>query len=122
MSRGIFTKTKYEADNDDIHPIRVQPETVAFTSGGTANAAPAGNITVGALRAKVSRGNREYGLRPRFVTIVYDETAPEGYDTGTYLRVPILKKALFDAIAIDGTVTYLSTSARVAGKFAESRR
>lgn len=122
MSSGAFDKTKYEADNGDIHPIRVQPETVALAKGGTTNAAPTGTITTDAIRAKVSRGNREYGLRPRYITVVYDTTAPTGYKVGTYIRVPILKSTTFSAISQDDTVTYLGTSARVAGKFPESRR
>lgn len=122
MSAGPFSKTKYEADNDDIHPIRCQPETLELAKGGTTNSAPAGNITADALRAKVSRGNREYGLRPRYLNLVFDSDPPTGYKTGSYMRVPILKKSTFDAIAQDDTVTYLTKSARVAGKFPESKR
>lgn len=67
MSAGNFILSRYQADNGAIHPIRLQPETLA-ASIGTVNVAPTGTVTVG-LRAKVSKTKRAYGLGPRTVTV-----------------------------------------------------
>lgn len=122
MSAGKFTPTKYQANNLDIHPIRVQPETLALAKGASANTAPSGTITPGALRAKVSRGNREYGLKPRAITVVFDSSPPDGYATGTFIRIPILQSSLWESITEGDNVSYLGGTARVAGKSEERRR
>lgn len=122
MSSGRFTRTVYESDTNEIHPIRLQPETVAATIGGAANAAPTGAATSD-ISADVSRGARELGLRPRFISGTWEEGgAPAGYDERTPVRIPILTQSLFDAASVNGTGTYLGSTFTIVSKTPESRR
>lgn len=121
MSQGQFSRSRYEADNDDIHPIRVQPETLSASLGGGANAAPTGAVTVG-ISARTSQSARAFGLRPRSVSLAWTATPPTGYDERGTLRIPILTKARFDAIVVGSTGTYLDTGVTVIGKSPESKR
>lgn len=120
MSAGPFVSSKYECDNDDIRPIRVQPETVAATIGG-ANTAPAGAVdAIGS--ARVGGGNRQFGVKARSVTIRFTAAAPDGYKADQLYRVPILTKARYDAISIGTTGTYLGVACVVVGKNPERVR
>lgn len=56
---AVYIRTKYEDDQGVIHPIRLSPE-IAAEAGTEPTAAVGSNI-----KAKVSKGNREFGLRPR---------------------------------------------------------
>lgn len=58
-----FVNTFYESDQGDIHPMRLTPDYAAVA--GTAVAGPANNK----IPAKVTKGNREFGLAPRGVRI-----------------------------------------------------
>lgn len=120
MSAGRFTRRRYAAVYDDtaIHPIRVQPETLLLTIGGTANTAPTGAVT-NPISAVVSRGVRSLGLRPATVTLQWigSEASDEGNIGST--TVPLLNATIRTAAstADDATaVSYLgSTNWRVAG-------
>lgn len=122
MSSGRFVRTVYASDTGEIHPIRLQPETLAATIGGAANAAPSGAAT-SEISADVSRGGRELGLRPRFITGVWEDGgAPAGYDDRTPVRIPVLTPALFNAASVNGTGSYLGANFTIVSKTAESRR
>lgn len=121
MSAGVFSRSKYQSDDGDIHPIRVQPETLTATFGSTANAAPAGPID-NPLSAKVSNGNRSFGLKPRSVTITFGESPPTDYKSNSYIRLPILQSALYNTISTGDSVTYLGGTATVVGKNPERVR
>lgn len=121
MSSGAFTRSKYESDDGDVHPIRIQPETLTASFGGTANAAPAGNID-NPLSAKVSNGNRSFGLKPRSVTITFGDSPPEDYKANSYIRLPILQSTLYNTISAGDQVTYLGGTATVVGKNPERVR
>lgn len=83
-----FVSTRYQADNGDIHPIRLSLETAA-----AAGAAPTGDIT-SPIRAKVSKTNREFGLRPRGLVLSRDVgTAPD--IVKRYKFLPILTATAF---------------------------
>lgn len=58
-----FARSKYEADNDDIYKIRLATETAVV-----AGTVPGGAVTQKEF-VKVSKSNREYGLRPRGVRL-----------------------------------------------------
>lgn len=122
MSAGTFVRSKYEANYADpapIHPIRVQPETLAATIGGTANAAPAGAIS-NPISASVSRGKREKGLKPRTITVQFPATGqPTGYKaSGTTILVAVT--LAFWNLAAPGTaITYLGVECVVIGRSAE---
>lgn len=117
MSAGAFSVTKYEADSDEIHPIRVQPETVA----AFANAAPAGEVT-SSISAVVSLTRRQKGLRPRYVSCKFSGALPDGYQAGTIYRIPILTKAIYDGLNVGGTGTYLGNPVVIVGKESERVR
>lgn len=119
MSAGDFIRSKYETDSGEICNIRVQPETLAATFGGTANAAPAGTVTQ--LASAIARkGKRQIGVGPRLIGVGF-ETPPTGY-TSEVLYVPIMQKTLYDATALGDAVSYLGGTGVVVSKIAESIR
>lgn len=112
MSAGEFSLSKYAASYDAaaIHPIRVQPETIAASIGGTTNSAPTGALN-NPISASVSLSNREIGLRPRFVTLQAPATGqPAGYKAGGVTRIPALQEAFWNAAVKGASVTYLGIS------------
>jgi hypothetical protein len=120
MSAGAFSLSKYELDNDDIAPIRVQPETIAaiFTPGG-ANAAPAGVADL-PLFAKSRGTRRSYGINARSVRIRFTGAVPDGYAPNSIVSIPILTPAVYNAIVAGAsTVTYLGSQGIVIGKSSE---
>lgn len=121
MSAGQFVRSRYEADSGEIHPIRVQPETVAASIDGNANAAPAGAVTVG-LSAQVSQSRRAFGLTARKITLAWTAAVPDGYDPRGTVRIPVLSRATFDAINVGDEGTYLGSGVTVVGKSPESAR
>jgi hypothetical protein len=118
MSAGPFQIYRYEADNGDIHPIKLQPETVAANIGG-ANSPPSGQVS-NDISAWVNRGNRQYGLRPRYVTVRFTSGAPTGYKADQLYRIPILTQARFNAVGRGTTGTYLGEAVTVVSKTTES--
>lgn len=123
MSTGRFTRSRYEATNGNIHPIRVQPETLELEIGSATNTAPTGAVTAGVPSAKVSRGARGFGVRPAIVSFVFDEgEEPEGYAAGDVLRLPLLTPSMRSAATIGATGTYLNASITVVGVSPESVR
>lgn len=122
MSAGAFLLSKYEADNSQILPVRIQPETAALNVGGGANAAPTGAVTPGATFARVSGGNRRYGTRCRSVTIRFTGALPPGYEAGRLLRLPVLTQARYNGITVGGSGAYLGQPIIVVGKSAERSR
>ena len=118
MSAGVFLRTRYEADSGEIHPIRVQPETVAANIAG-ANAAPSGTTTQ-SISARVNKTNREFGLRPRFVTVRFTSTVPDGYEADNLYRIPILTPSRFTAINVGASGTYLGSDIEVVSKSPEN--
>ena len=121
MSSGVFTRSIYEADNGDFHPIRVQDTTISLAFGSTTNAAGDGPID-NPVSAKVSNGNRAFGVKPRSVTITFESAPPSGYKSNAYIRVPILTPDVYNAINTGDTCTYLGSTGTVAGKNPERVR
>ena len=120
MSAGAFVTSKYELDDGTIVPIRVQPETLALTNGSQDNAAPTPGVTL-SLFAKARKGNREYGIGARTVTISWDTAPPTGYEDDN-LSIPILTPTAFSAYAVGSGVTYLGTAATVVSRKSEQLR
>lgn len=117
MSSGKFTSSKYESDSGNIYSIRVQPETLLASINSVVNAAPAAVVDQ-EVSAKVSKGNRGIGMKPRTVSIRWD-AAPTDYDPNTIIRVPILKKSVYDGITKDQTVSYADGTGKVVSKSPE---
>lgn len=123
MSAGTFLRAKYEASADNgggIYPIRVQPETVAMTIAGTANAEPAGAIDQ-FCAAKVRKATGEYGLGARGVVLAWTGTPPTGY-SGDPVRVAVLTAAAFADYTIGATGTYLGAAVEVISRQSETAR
>lgn len=118
MSSGSFINSKYESDRGTVHQIKVLAATVAMTVGGTANAAPAGDID-SVFAAESSRGARAYGLRPRKINISFTTTPPTGYRPYTSIQLPILDPDLFEAISAEDAVVYGGGTGKVTSKVQE---
>lgn len=109
-----FTTTKYESDDGIIHPIRIATDRVA-----AAGTAPTGAVSSNAY-AKISKTNREFGIRPRGVRLVRTlGTAPLTFKR--YSFVPVLTAEAFDTDAFDpgAQVTVDGVAWTVAGRVPE---
>jgi hypothetical protein len=122
MSTGQFKFSKYEDDDGNIHPIRIQPETELLTLGA-ANAPPAGTVDDNTF-IRVSGSPRAYGLKARWVSFRFtDASPPGGYKPGSLLRLPILNPTVYDGIIAGATTGTYQTGAIIAvGKGGESGR
>lgn len=122
MSQGSFEISRYEASFANfIMPIRVQPETVSLTDGTVPNDPPAGATDL-PLFARARKGNTEYGVGARSITISFAPgSEPTGY-SGDSLNVPVLTEAAFAAYSIGDTVTYLGATGTVVGRKSETFR
>lgn len=120
MSAGPFSRSFYADDDGEIHPIRLQPETLAATFAGTANAAPAGPATSD-ISARVSGSRRGKGLFARYVTIAFTATPPTGYAVGGRYKIAVPSKTIYDAIALNGACNYLGVAGQVISKTAEKQ-
>lgn len=113
MSAGTFTLTKYIAsygDGSNVHPIRVQPETLTATHTGTANSAPGDDVN-NPISARVSTGRRALGLIPRMVTLKAPSSGqPSGYKAEGVTRIPCLTETFYNKCVKGTTVTYLGAS------------
>lgn len=108
------TRTKYESDDAEVYAISLSPDFAA-----KAGAAPSGGVT-SPIKVKVSKGNREYGLRPRGVTLSRTlGVAPDTFTKTTFL--PVLTQAAFAsaAFALDAKITIGTTEWTVVSKRGE---
>jgi len=80
---AILLTYKYESDDGTVHPIRLNADT--FSAAG---AEPTGGINSN-IKAKVSKGNGEFGIRPRRVGLSRVlGTSPNEYRV--YRQLPVL--------------------------------
>lgn len=91
-----FVNSLYEADSGDIFKIRLSDDTLAGTT--TPPATPANFQQLPFV--KVSKTNREFGLRPRIAVYAFEETTASGLTATAYRRVPLLVPNVAPAIAI----------------------
>lgn len=93
--------TRYESDQGTIHKIRLDAATIA-----AAGTAPAGAVN-SSIRAKVSKTNREFGLRPRYALLGRDIDAGAAGLFKKYKILPILTPAAYEsaAFADNSTIT-----------------
>ena len=121
MSAGAFVRTRYELDNGDISPIRVQPETLGLTLSGSTNDAPAGAVDrVGSVN--VSRGARSNGVNARMVRVTFTGAPPAGYLANSVIALPWLSQSTFDGLASGDAGTYLGAAIELVGKTPERVR
>lgn len=104
-------KFKYENDDGGIHTIRL-----SAARGAVAGTPPAGAVTED-VSVQVSRGAREYGLRPRGVVLTrLIGTAPDQFTRRSFL--PVLTKTAYEseAFAKEKTLTIGSVTWTIADK------
>jgi hypothetical protein len=127
MSAGSFSLTRYASSYNpaNIHPIRVQPETLlAVTIGATpvTNTVPTGAVN-NPISAIVSRSKRSRGLMPRSIRIRLTGTpVPATYAAGSVTTIPVLQEAFYNACALGVTITYLGSTWTVVGRSPELAR
>lgn len=123
MSAGEFVTALYETSSDnggDVHPMRVQPETLTLTIGGTPNAASPGPST-SALFARARKSKRAYGVGARLVRLRFTGTLPTGY-SGDEVTVPVMQPSVFSGYTPLSTGTYLGADVEVVSRIAETYR
>lgn len=119
MSAGTFQRARYEDNNANIYPCRVQPETLAATIDGTDNTAPVGAVTSD-VSANMTASRRKYGVQARRIRLALKagSTPPAGY-SGQSVTIPVLQQAVWDDAAKDADVTYLGTTWTIVSKLPE---
>jgi len=118
MSAGAFSRSRYEADSGDIHPIRIQPETEEAQIGSIVNDRPLGEPT-NPISAQVSASTRSLGLHARKVFAKLLGAPPAGYAASGRIAIPALTNAFYSEAVKVATMTYLGTSWTVTGRRAE---
>lgn len=124
MSAGSFVLSRYQASyaTTQIHPIRVQPETVSAATTDTTpvpNSAPTGAVN-NPISAVVSRSRRSRGLLPRVIRLRLTTGTPAGgYIAGSVTVIPALTETFYNACPVGKTVTYLGATWTVVGRSAE---
>jgi hypothetical protein len=120
MSSGGFASTRYEDDLGNVRRIKVEGDTLLLNIAGSVNAPPSGQITEGIPSAKVTRGAKEIGLKPRYVVCKWTTNPPTNYKPGVNFELPILDPVTFAAINEGDTGTYLGTDITVNKRVSES--
>lgn len=108
------TRTKYESDDAEIYSVSLTPD---FAE--KAGTPPTGAVT-SPIKVKISKGNREFGLRPRGVTLARTiGTAPDTFTKTTFL--PVLTPSAFASatFALDAKITIGSIEWTVVSKRGE---
>lgn len=123
MSAGSFTTVGYPADygaGTNIHPIRVQPETLTATAGGSANTPEDIATATSPISAMVSGSRRGLGLHARTVRLKSPAVPPATYSVNSKTEIPAVSKTFYTACLVTGaTVNYLTTTWVVEGTTAE---
>lgn len=109
-----MASSKYEADNGTVHRIRISADRLA-----KAGTVPAGAID-SPISVKISKSNRETGLRPRGVRLTRPLN-PTATDKIYYSFLPVLTAAGLEAAAfsIGATIQIGSTDWKVLAKVNE---
>lgn len=124
MSAGSFVFTKYESSYSTdflIHPIKVQPETIAADIGGEINDPPV-DVVNNPIVASVSGSRRSNGLIARRIRIKLnaDQTPPTGYSAQSVTSIPVLTTRAFATATKGATVIYLGVNWTIVGRVGES--
>ena len=119
MSSGPFSLAQYQTDQNNIVPIKVQPETLAASIGGQTNSSASGTLSAGFPSAKVSGTNRTIGINARTVSIKLTATL-SGYKSDSTLKIPALTQTFYNACQVGATGDYLGTACRVVGRSPET--
>lgn len=113
MSAGAFTRAFYDTNNGIRLAIRVQPETLAATLGGTVNASKTAPADQGYPRATVHKSRKSPGIHARTVTLQFTATPPTGYKVGSTYILPVMDLAVWTNLSEGAVCTYLGVAAEV---------
>lgn len=105
---------KYESDNETIHGILLEPSRLA-----KAGTPPSGEID-SPIKVKISKSNKEFGLRPRGVRLSQTlGTAPNTFKK--YAFLPVLTVTAFNSstFALGATIEIDSVNWTVVAKVPE---
>lgn len=105
---------RYQADNELVHLMTLDADRIAVA--GT----PPATGTVSNIRAKVSKSNKEYGLRPRGVRLARTVgTAPDTFVKYSFL--PVLSIADFASadFQLGGSITIGTISWEIIARISE---
>lgn len=108
------TTASYQSDSGDIHAMLMEPD--RFAVAGTP---PTGAVN-SFIKAKISKTNREYGIRPRGVRLA--RIIGAGDDTfRKYSFLPVLTPAAYngEGFAIGATITIDGTAWEIVAKVGE---
>lgn len=118
---GGIQRVKYKTDGNNIFNVLLDESTgIDLVIGAAVADAYTENMTI-----RVSKNNREVGIKPRMVLLTREIGAltPDAnclVQTGErYKRVPIPTKERWDAIALNSTFTIAGTEYRVKKKLDE---
>lgn len=104
-----FQTVGYQSDSGEIYKMRIDENSVS-AAGGSAGA-PTSSMFV-----KITKSDREFGLRPRFVTLSETFTTTGGRSFKEYRRLPMTTLAAWNAVAEDSTLTVGGKQYDVVGK------
>lgn len=104
-----FQTIGYESDDGKIYNLKISQEKVA-AAGGSAGA------TTSDMYVKLSKTDREFGKRPRFVTLSQSETTTSGRTLKTYSRLPVTTQAAWAAMSNGQDITIDGETYEVSGK------
>jgi hypothetical protein len=126
MSAGQFLDSKYASNDGLVFPVRLQPETLALTLGGTANTATADAIDAGLPTLVTRKSRKGFGVHPRSVTVrlTADGTGQTAdYEAeGTLHTIPVLQAATWEGYTKGATGTYLGIACILVSKTPEQVR
>jgi len=126
MSSGAFVIARYRfqtrnANATRMARIRVQPEVLAATFNGVANAEPPVELDTTRdflFLVRSARSRKFGGVSARGVVIEWI-SPPIGYNPDSQLFLPVPSKATFTAIPIGAASVYLGSSCVVVEKIPE---
>lgn len=109
-----MARSKYEANNGSIHRITMSSARLAV-----AGTAPAGAVD-SPIPAKISKSNREYGIRPRGVRLARPVN-PTATDKIFRAFLPVLTETAWESntFAEEATITIGGTQWKVTAKVPE---
>ena len=119
VSNGTIL-TFYEGDSGEIHLGRVGEDTTTFQAVVGSDQPRTVGPATSPFWFESSRGNTEYGLRPRKVAVCFETTAPDGLELGVNYPVVVFNKAVYEGIGIRQVVSYQGQEGIVTRKYPES--
>lgn len=116
MSAGKFDLFNYVTNAGHVVAIKLQPETLEATIGGSINASPPGTVDSEFPSALVSKSRRAIGIHPRTVTIRSTGSLATGYKADQLYTIVVCGKTVWDGIAKNQAANYLGGTGKVVSK------